>query len=454
MQPSGAGCVIIVSMAVELTDGGCLTLDHIQGMTPDYVTLRGADDLARSDTWTAAETAAVLDSTLLWAAFPAPRRPDVCATARLPQLEVSCTCNATRFPCRHVLALLLRAQAAPLPSDDPPDWATRGAGGLAPDTATDLSTETQRLIALTASMADLSRWLNDLIRGGLASLPRQNRRWWAHAADRLVDAYAFEAARDVRELGALPGSGPDWPERLLPRLGRLALLAEGFRRWDNLPPPLRGDLQAAAGWPPLPGGDRQHDGWRVLGRRQEVEGGQRQMRAWLRGARSGRWALLPERRPAARLEGPAYPTGALLDGELAFSPSAWPLLAQPAGGLRLASDRTGDAAEGAAVDVAAAVAGFAAARAANPWLRLYPMLLRDVFLEPPTHAATDDTWRVRDRAGYWLPLPPRFGHGWQLLALAGDRPLTLFGEWDGVALTPLSVLSNGWRDLALWKGLP
>jgi len=96
------------------------------------------------------------------------------------------------------------------------------------------------------------------------------------------------------------------------------------------------------------------------------------------------------------------------------------------------------------------VAAYAVARAANPWLTLFPMLLADVLVEPAAGG-----WRLRDGHSRLLPLPAGFGHGWQLLALAGDRPLTLFGEWDGATLTPLSVrAAEGWRDLSAWKGLP
>ncbi len=77
------------------------------------------------------------------------------------------------------------------------------------------------------------------------------------------------------------------------------------------------------------------------------------------------------------------------------------------------------------------------------------MLLSGVFVEPAPAG-----WRLRDRSGRLLPLPPRYGHGWALLALAGDRPLTLCGEYDGATLTPLSVYHHGWRAPAAWKALP
>ncbi len=52
-------------------------------------------------------------------------------------------------------------------------------------------------------------------------------------------------------------------------------------------------------------------------------------------------------------------------------------------------------------------------------------------------------WGVKGELGAWLPLPPRFAHGWELMAVSGGRPLTVCGEWDGDALRPLSVSSEG-----------
>ncbi len=126
-------------------------------------------------------------------------------------------------------------------------------------------------------------------------------------------------------------------------------------------------------------------------------------------------------------------------------------------GMKLAVHRAIAAREGIAHDdidathgdIDATMSGWSAALALNPWLRRFPMAIRDVWVEPPL--AAGGRWRLRDRAGHILPLPPQFGHGWSLLALSAGRPMTLFGEWDGALFVPASVLAGTWQPLSAWK---
>lgn len=442
---------MMYSMLPSLTDERPLTLRLILSLAPDHATLRAAEALAESDKWAGHGSSPVAGGgRLLWAAFPEGKRADTRTIVHLSTFHFGCTCASVRFPCRHAIALLLRdATCPPEAVVDAPEWAVthwKGVARAGRSTAGDDTAEeadSRRLAAMRAGLAELARWLDDQMRQGLATLPRQGRQPWLAVANRLVDAYAFDAAREVRELAALPGSAPDWPERLLPRLGLLALLAEGFDRLESLPPGERGDVLAAAGWPLRPGDDRVSDEWLVLGRRQHGDGRQRRLSTWLYGLESGRWALLEEFRPARRIEGVWLPTGGVSRATLAFRPSAAPLPALPEAPLTITAE-SGRVPKG--LDITAGIAAYAAARAANPWLRRFPLLLADVIAEP-----APEGWRLRDQRGRLLPLPERFAHGWQLLALAGDRPVVLFGEWDGSAFTPLSVAHDGWHDMGSWK---
>ncbi|MFL5542776.1 MAG: SWIM zinc finger family protein, partial [Longimicrobiaceae bacterium] len=87
---------------------------------------------------------------------------------------------------------------------------------------------------------------------------------------------------------------------------------------------------------------------------------------------------------------------------------------------------------------AAAVAAYAAALAAQPWLEAFPFPLAAV-----TPVRGGEGWAVRDAEGVVLPLAGRFARPWELLALSGGRPLALFGEWDGDRLLPLGALAGG-----------
>ena len=95
-------------------------------------------------------------------------------------------------------------------------------------------------------------------------------------------------------------------------------------------------------------------------------------------------------------QGVYLPAGATVGGELAFLPSAAPLAARAAADLQLCPTSPGE--QPVAGDLDQAIAAYAAALAANPWLRVYPLALAHVTLEPPATAAS--TWRVRDAVSY------------------------------------------------------
>ena len=89
---------------------------------------------------------------------------------------------------------------------------------------------------VAAGVAELDRWLRDLVRSGLADAPGRPRRFWEAIAARMVDAQAPGLARMLRELPGIAASGAGWQERLLEHLARLFLLLEGYRRLETLSP--------------------------------------------------------------------------------------------------------------------------------------------------------------------------------------------------------------------------
>ena len=97
---------------------------------------------------------------------------------------------------------------------------------------------------------------------------------------------------------------------------------------------------------------------------------------------------------------------------------------------QLANQIVGDAIEGA-------IAAYAQALTANPWLEQYPLMLDQV--RPVWQA---ERWWLQDATGHVLPLSPRFQHPLELLAISGGHPLQVFGEWDGEVLLPLSILTE------------
>ena len=374
-----------------------------------------------------------------------------------------CSCPSRKIPCKHVLGLLLMWSTGAVQAGEPPafvtEWlaarteragkavtATAERAAKPADPEARAKRQARREERITAGVQELDRWLRDLVRQGLAAAQSRPMRFWDDAAARLVDAQAPGLGGRVRALGSTAHSGrPDWPARLLAQLGRLHLAVVAWPNAASLPDDLRGSLRDVLGWP-LPSeevrraGEQVNDAWTVLGVRILEQDRLRVRRTWLRGASSGRPALIVQFTPPGGSFDGDYVPGAVLDGALAFFPSAAALRALPADELIARPQKGGALPPGDGVG--AALAGWARALAADPWLERWPVTLGAV-----VPVRRDERWWLRDGDGLLAPLT-RAEH-WRLVALAGGAPLHLSAEWDGQALAPLAARTDDERIVAL-----
>lgn len=372
----------------------------------------------------------------------------------LSEPAFKCSCPSRKFPCKHALGLFLLFvdQSAAFKHTTPPAWVIdwlRGRDERAqkqaekkerPPKPIDVEAQSKRAAKREAKIDtgidELDIWLRDLIRGGLAKAQTQPNSFWGTPAARLVDAQAPGLARRVREMATIPASGTDWQERLLDRLSRLHLLIEGYRRLDTLPIEIQIDIHSQTGWTQnqdevlaQPG---VHDRWLVLGQRTTEEERLRMQRIWLWGTHTQRPALILNFAYGAQpFSDISLLPSTSVEATLAYFPGAYPLRA-------LLKDRSGNAQAISAIpgytSLKDAYAACANGLTQQPWLEQFPLSLVDV-----VPVQRDRRWLLRDREARSLPLTASFSKGWHLLALSGGRPITIFGEWNGDDLLPLSV---------------
>jgi len=381
----------------------------------------------------------------------------------LSTLTIHCSCPSRKLPCKHGIGLLLLAVNTPqaVPTCEPPEWVaswlakrqatskrreTKEAAaaqktGEAPSAA-QLKRAEKRLELVTRGLKRLDLWLNDLVRNGLASVETQPATFWENLAAQMVDAQAPGVATRIRHVASIPNSSPDWPEKLLAQLGRLALLTEAFRQGEQLEPALREDVRQLIGWTldqeeVAARGERVADKWLILGQRcyEEEFRQQKTQRTWLLGTQTGRTALLLQFSVARTPFPEVFPLGMCQEAEVVFWPSAYPQRGR-------IEARRGEltAIQGAlpgVIAVEAFLAGVATALARQPWLERFLCTLQNVV---PICDTTGNQWYIRDSGGATLPLAK--GDHWQLLALSGGAPVNFVGEWDGEALLPLGVWST------------
>ncbi|MFF4704143.1 SWIM zinc finger family protein [Streptomyces sp. NPDC001288] len=370
-------------------------------------------------------------------------------------LAYKCSCPSRKFPCKHALGLLLlwAGEDDTVPTvAEPPDWAGQwiagrrkraedkrpadgGSSPAAADPEAARRRAERRAERITAGATELEQRLADLLRGGLAAAEQAGYGLWEETAARMVDAQAPGLAARVRELGAIPGSGPGWPVRLLEECALLHLLDQGWLRRDRLPEDLAATVRSRTGLPASADGPAVRDRWLVLAQYDTADAKLTTRRIWLHGAGSGRTALLLSYGAAGRAPELALPVGLALDAELSAYPGAGehravlgerfaapaPLPIRPPG-----------------MTTARAAARYGEALRADPWLDAVPVTLGRVVPVPD-----GDAWQLADAEGQWaLPLSPpaRSRPGlWRLVALSGGAPVTVFGECGHRGFTPLTA---------------
>jgi len=395
---------------------------------------------------------------IIFAKMPVSADVEHSVVADLGKRALYCDCSFRPRPCVHAEALITlhdRAGAGIFEQTDIcPEWVAALLNGRpAPNTQRpsehleEKATARQqrrsdRLDRAAHGLEDLETWLHDAMRRGLATLVSEEPDAFAHIASRMADASLPGLSRLLRLVAQCSPNRPDWAEQTLNSLAQCYLAIRAFGKRALLSEAFLTDLQVFIGIPVrreevLSSGERVHDTWAVLGRKEEpLEDSNHVRRTWLLGLHTGRFALLLDFNFAGRGFEPGFPPGEVHSGELAFYPSAWPQRAIVPDTLTHLNERikhpTGD------TRLEDFAAYYARALAAQPWLAHFPAMLTDVL-----PVAQNDQFWIGDTTARMLPLSVLHNTGWQLLALSGGNPVTLFGEWDGSVLSPLSVWSDG-----------
>ena len=435
-----------------------LNADQVVALAPDAASVKAGRGLVKPGKWPTLGQSA----DLLWGECQGSGGKPYQVSVDLDGLAFKCTCPSRKFPCKHGLGLLLLAVEKPgaVPLGDPPPWAAhwlasrrdkaekkaaaiekQQSAPIAPEVAAKRSAK--RLDPMREGGAELARWLVDQLRQGLAHWPQQPPAHFAGVAARMVDAKAPGLAAEILRLNDLIRSGEGWLQRVLGQLGRLYLLTEALSRFETLPAPAQADLRTWLGWPVkeeevLADAPRLTDDWAIVGQVFTERDRLWERRTWLIGQQCAQPAMLLDFMHGRRDFPIPLAVGTQFKTTLAFYPGTWPLRALLTDPL----EQTRPLAEPfpALADFAAALANRAAALAANPWLLTYPFAIAGVI---PVRRGNG--WRLRDAQGVEWPLKMTDPEAWRLLAVAGGRPIDLFGEWSDNDLRVLSCWADGFH---------
>ena len=384
-----------------------------------------------------------------------------------------CSCPSRKFPCKHGLALMLLRAAAQVPEGgESPEWVNAWLGGrqdkaekkeakaaaiaAAPPADPEVLAKQQakrddkRWDKVAAGMQELSLWMQDMVRTGLAnqSSDAQARQHWNTMAARMVDAQATGMSARIKEAWDVVDSHPNWARDLLVQLGHWQLLVDAVERRESLSPEVKADVMAALGWPMdkvevQALGETISDDWLVVGLRMlEREGRLVERRVWLQGLQTGRMALVLDYSQGGRGFETALVPGSTYRSRLSFYPGNAPLRAIAASGAQALAPA--DAAPLTPAVLAQPLQRLSQRIAANPLQSVQPLWCTQAHL-----LFADGQWLVAWPQGKesHAPVPAVIAdeQAWHLLALTGGAPMALFGEWE-----PGPQLGR-WRLLSAWQ---
>jgi len=393
-----------------------------------------------------------------------------------------CSCPSRKFPCKHALALLLLRVNGQVPHNpQPPEWVQQWLDERQSKAQKqEEKQQKQKIVAqdpkaqekqakqhakrwqrIEEGMQELQRWMLDILEQGLAQLSSHsdNARHWHTMSARMVDAQMPGMAWRIQQGWDTVDSGEGWQHRLLAQMGYWQLMIDAVLRRDTLHEATRADLMAALGWTldknevqALAEAANAHvsDCWQVIGVRQfAIDNKLTERHVWLQST------TLSHASPVALIDythgkrgfDSAWVVGSSYQMTLAFYPGRNPWRAVPINSPQRITSPITLKTTHFTDSQPAALEALTAFIAANPLQTIVPLSGGHHL---SLHHSTQQGWYVVwGNTQTYVPVTIEdHAHSkiidemaWQLMALAGGYPITLFGEWS----------EQRWRLLSAWQ---
>ena len=333
-----------------------LTQEQIEALSPDTASLKAGKDLANSKKW----VGLFYNDRVLWAEIQGSGKDPYRTQIDLQNTGFKCNCPSRKFPCKHGLGtylLFTKDSSLFTKTDEEPAWvkdwidkrvqkeekkAAAEAEPISPEKAAKQSKAkekslNERLLKVSEGVEDLRLWLKDMLRVGFVSIPEKNYDYWNRTATRLIDAQARGLASLVKDIGKINfyQKAEVWQKELIEKTSSLYALLDAFKNLDRLPEGLQEDVKNFIGVSKTQkevadsNAEAIKDTWLVLGKQSfKVEDDNLTgLRQWLYGTKTQRFALLLDFAYAnTPIKNNLIP-GTLLNAELIFYPSNYPLRA-------------------------------------------------------------------------------------------------------------------------------
>lgn len=421
-----------------------MTIQELLRQASDAKTLEAARRLYFSRRWLLLQG----DGEWIWGEFQVNSPQPLQAAVDMLNAHFFCNCRSRQRPCAHALSLvmILSNQAERITVASPTDWVLAYKNQTLPSSAPlpqeqeektsnkTFAPDEKRQKLMNQGLAELELRLIDIIERGLADTNALGYDLWEDTAARLTDAKLPGLAKQIRISG----------QQEMPHQQQLQLLASfqlAIRSWKNrnqLDLPQQQELYKLLGVntkkEDLLQQTSQKDHWLVMGQIEGMEERLRYRRVWLRGQKSQRFILLLDYAFGDQAFERAWPLASAWEGEAFSYPGSY--LQRAIFPYPRPSKQIYDKLKGYD-NFAAMRRNYQKALGLQPWLQNYPVYIHQ--LQP---LSEQSRFYLLDAQGQALPVIEDTPTFYTLLAASYEQPLSVFAEFDGHFLRPLSYFSQ------------
>ena len=426
------------------------TEEQILALAPDESSKKSGKDLASHSKWVTKGSI----ETALWGECQGSGSKPYQTGIDLDALVFKCSCPSRKFPCKHGLglALLYIRQHASFSTSDAPTWLTEWLSKRSEkeekkerkkepvaDEATAAKRQQAREQKVYDGIAELHRWMKDVIRNGIISLPEKDPAFWEKVAKRMVDAQAPGLAGMVRAAGSINFFEEGWQTAFMDKLLDLYLVTQAYRNGEHLSFPLQQEIKALIGFTQAQEGLKEQTGltdiWLVVGKTVNQEEQLTIERNWLYGLHTAQPALVLQFYVKGQGDSMLTLTsGQYLQAELVYYPSPIPLRA-----------------------IIKHQASTPAIAPTKPFLNWQEVVhwetnlasqmpvrsVRPYVLQGLTPVRYNDQWWLVDAQKNGMPVKKDISNIWRLLALSGGNALDTVVIGKETSFEPLGVWHQG-----------
>lgn len=431
-----------------------LSEEQILALAPDESSKKSGRELSNPLKWVTRS----FNEQALWGECQGSGTKPYQTQVDLNNIAFKCSCPSRKFPCKHGIGLLLlfAKNRNTFTAATPPGWVTEWLSrrearqdkevekkDTPADAAAQLKRQEARQSKVTAGVAELNLWLQDIIRGGILTMPDKGPSFFENMSKRLIDAQAPGLAGMVRELGGTNFFAEDWPTDFLEQMIRIYLVIEGFRNSSTLEAGIRSDIMTSIGFTQNQEELRAQAGvadtWLVIGKQVAEVDNITTEKFWLQGINTGRFALLLQFIVQGQGAQFNLSAGMFVQAELVFFSSALPLRAlikiQSAAMAALPSKAYNNWNE-----VAEKETEF---NSAQPFSGERPFFIKQ--LRPVQY---QEQWWLQDASNNMKLLKPGTQKLWKLLSISGGAFMDMAVVGRGARFEPLGVwLQNEYKTL-------